>query len=186
MTCPDRGGWPWRPPRGPRSRIAFGIGRDQRDDGSADRREFALGPIGEHRLDRRGQGVRPDADHDLARRDLHDGGPCRGLLVGVPGRRVERPAIREVGAHRAEDLRRFLDRLRGTRRARGRSRPRRPPSRHRPARGRRIDRPSRAAAQAATIAPKPCPTSTTRLGGSPSPAEASTTASTSPASVSGS
>ncbi len=76
----------------------------------------------------------------LPGRHLHDRGARGRLLVRVPGGRIERAAIGQVGAHRPEHLGRLLDRMEELGGVQARSRRRHPPSRHRPARGRRSGR----------------------------------------------
>jgi hypothetical protein len=53
--------------------------------------------------------VRPRRRHEPAGRGFDDRGPRGPLLVGVPGRRVPRPAVPQVGRHRAHDLGRLLE-----------------------------------------------------------------------------
>ena len=54
--------------------------------------------------------MRPRRRHEATGRRLDDRGPCGPLLVGVPGRRVPRSAVAQVGGHRAHDLGRLVER----------------------------------------------------------------------------
>ena len=96
--------------RGP-PRAVVVVHGDERDDRGFDGGQGGQRTVREHRLHGRGEGMGSDAEHDLAGRDLHDGGPGGRLLVGIPGGRIEGPAIGQVGAHRPEHLGRLLDRM---------------------------------------------------------------------------
>ena len=64
---------------------------------------------GEHRPHDRLDDVRPDRPDDVAGGGLDDGVPGGPLLVGVPASRGRRPAVREAGVHRPQDLGRLVE-----------------------------------------------------------------------------
>ena len=122
------------------------------------------------------------AGHDPAGMRLDDRRPGSALLVGVPGRRIERRAVGEKCRHRAHDLGWLVDPTEELVDIDPGRRLQRLPAAIDEDQT-RADAPSASAAHAATIAPNPCPARTTRAPRPSSSPEPSATARTSSASV---